>query len=172
MVPEHNGWRERNGHHLSRAGRRPRSVSRAVRGPVRTGLWLGFIHALAGNSAALADQEGRGSWPWLAPVRRGVALARAAGADLGAGEVGHHDQWSWSRPYLAYASLIRLGRGLAAVAEAHRAAWAGIVEAQPDGKAALIVSHGGAIEPALVACLPHADHASWGRLSATAMVPA
>ncbi len=32
----------------------------------------------------------------------------------------------------------------------------------PDGAAALVVGHGGAIEPALVACLPDADHGAWG----------
>ncbi|HWD43183.1 MAG TPA: hypothetical protein VHM23_05590, partial [Actinomycetota bacterium] len=34
--------------------------------------------------------------------------------------------------------------------------------------AALIVAHGGGIEPGLVACLPGADHGSWGRRSPTA----
>lgn len=128
---------------------------------------------------------------------RGVALARAAGAELGPiayvatspspravetaiamgfavddtidlpsgyvpGEAGRHDQWSWPHPYLTYASLIRRGQGLAAAAEAHRAIWTRTAEALPDNAAALIVSHGGAIEPALVACLPDADHQSWG----------
>ena len=32
----------------------------------------------------------------------------------------------------------------------------------PDGSAALVVAHGGGIEPGLVACLPGADHRSWG----------
>jgi broad specificity phosphatase PhoE len=32
----------------------------------------------------------------------------------------------------------------------------------PDGSGVLVVSHGGCIEPALVSCLPEADHASWG----------
>ncbi|TYB35919.1 hypothetical protein FXF50_21565 [Micromonospora sp. AP08] len=34
--------------------------------------------------------------------------------------------------------------------------------AVPEGSGALLVSHGGCIEPALVACLPQADHPSWG----------
>ncbi len=34
--------------------------------------------------------------------------------------------------------------------------------AVPDGSGALVVSHGGCIEPALVSCLPDADHAAWG----------
>ena len=32
----------------------------------------------------------------------------------------------------------------------------------PDGAAALVIGHGGGIEPGLVACLPDADHQSWG----------
>jgi broad specificity phosphatase PhoE len=78
------------------------------------------------------------------------------------GEIGHHDQWRWPRPYRTYAELIgRLG-GLAAVAEAHRGVWTRVVEAVPDGAAALVICHGGGIEPGLVACLPDADHDSWG----------
>ena len=78
------------------------------------------------------------------------------------GEVEHHDQWSWPRPYGTYAELLGRGLGLAAVAEAHRLAWVAAVETVPDGAAALFIAHGGGIEPGLVACLPDADHDSWG----------
>jgi hypothetical protein len=37
-----------------------------------------------------------------------------------------------------------------------------IVKTVSDGAAALVIGHGGGIESALVACLPHADHQSWG----------
>ncbi|HEV2783790.1 MAG TPA: phosphoglycerate mutase family protein [Actinophytocola sp.] len=79
------------------------------------------------------------------------------------GEVGHHDQWRWPAPYTQYAKLVAAGRGLAAVARTHAGIWRRTVLAVPDGASALIISHGGAIEPALVACLPDADHGSWGR---------
>lgn len=78
------------------------------------------------------------------------------------GEADHHDQWSWPKPYVAYASLIRRGRGLAGVARAHREAWERVVGNRSDDEVLLLISHGGAIEPTLVACLPDADHASWG----------
>jgi broad specificity phosphatase PhoE len=78
------------------------------------------------------------------------------------GEVGHHDQWRWLQPYRTYAELLGRGGGLAAVAQAHRVAWIRVVEAVPEGAAALVVCHGGGIEPGLVACLPDADHGSWG----------
>jgi broad specificity phosphatase PhoE len=78
------------------------------------------------------------------------------------GEVEHHDQWRWPRPYRTYAELLRRDGGLTAVAEAHRLTWTRVVEAVPDGTTALVVAHGGGIEPGLVACLPDADHDSWG----------
>lgn len=77
-------------------------------------------------------------------------------------EVAHHDQWTWPQPYVTYADLISRGGGLAAVAQAHREIWTMAVTAVPEGSGALVVSHGGGIEPALVSCLPQAEHASWG----------
>lgn len=78
------------------------------------------------------------------------------------GEVARHDQWSWERPYLRYAELLGRGGGLAAVASTHQTVWANAVDMVPEGATALVVCHGGAIEPALVACLPAAAHGSWG----------
>src|SRR6266511_581768 len=77
------------------------------------------------------------------------------------GEVEHHDQWHWPHPYTRYAALLQQGRGLAAVAGSHRDLWTRLVQGVPDGGAALVVCHGGAIEPGLVACLPEANHGSW-----------
>jgi broad specificity phosphatase PhoE len=78
------------------------------------------------------------------------------------GEVAHHQQWSWPHPYRTYAGLVGRGGGLATVAQAHRRSWTGVVAAVPDGAAALVVAHGGGIEPGLVACLPDAEHELWG----------
>jgi broad specificity phosphatase PhoE len=77
-------------------------------------------------------------------------------------EVDHHEQWRWPRPYRTYAELLGRGGGLATVAEAHRRIWTSVMEAVPNGAAALAVAHGGGIEPGLVACLPTDDHESWG----------
>ncbi|MEV4711801.1 histidine phosphatase family protein [Micromonospora sp. NPDC049374] len=77
-------------------------------------------------------------------------------------EVGHHDQWTWPQPYVTYAELIERGGGLAAVARAHREIWTEAIMAVPEGSGALVVSHGGCIEPTLVSCLPDNDHSSWG----------
>jgi broad specificity phosphatase PhoE len=78
------------------------------------------------------------------------------------GEVRHHDQWSWDAPYARYAELLRTGGGLTAVAGEHLAHWRRILAEVPEGGAALVVSSGGSIEPALVAAFPQADHESWG----------
>jgi len=78
------------------------------------------------------------------------------------GEAEHHDQWAWPQPYVHYAELIAAGGGIAAVATEHRKIWIEVVRSVPDGSGALVVSHGGSIEPALVSSLPEADHASWG----------
>jgi broad specificity phosphatase PhoE len=80
------------------------------------------------------------------------------------GEIEFHQQWTWAQPYVRYGELIACGGGLAGVAQAHRAVWIGAVEQVEMGEVALFVGHGGGIEPALVACLPGADHQRWGGL--------
>jgi broad specificity phosphatase PhoE len=103
-------------------------------------------------------------------VETAIAMGLAVGetVDLPSGyvpgEVQFHQQWAWARPYVRYAGLIARGGGLARVAKAHRAVWIGAVEQVDQGEAALLVGHGGAIEPALVACLLGADHQRWDGL--------
>jgi broad specificity phosphatase PhoE len=97
-------------------------------------------------------------------VAMGYAVDDAVDVPSGyvAGEVEHHDQWAWPRPYLTYATLLASGAGLTEVAATHRDLWLRALEAVPDGATALVISHGGAIEPTLVSCFPAADHATWG----------
>ncbi|MFJ3404637.1 histidine phosphatase family protein [Promicromonospora sp. NPDC090134] len=78
------------------------------------------------------------------------------------GEVDHHDQWTWDQPFVRYAALLAAGRGLHDVAQEHLTHWRRVLDAVPEGGAALIVSSGGSIEPVLVAAFPGADHAAWG----------
>lgn len=78
------------------------------------------------------------------------------------GEVAHHEQWSWPQPYVRYAELLGHAGGLASVVHTLRSHWTRAVEAEPDGSSALVISHGGSIEPTLVSCLPEADHGLWG----------
>jgi broad specificity phosphatase PhoE len=78
------------------------------------------------------------------------------------GEVDHHDQWTWPEPFAAYAALIARGKGLAAVAHENRELWLTALAEVPEGSGALIIGHGGTLEPALVTFAPDADHSSWG----------
>jgi broad specificity phosphatase PhoE len=79
-----------------------------------------------------------------------------------ADEFERHAQWGWSTPYAQLAELIGRRGKLAEVAQADAALWNRLVTDLPPGGRALIISHGGSIEPVAVACLPAADHGSWG----------
>jgi broad specificity phosphatase PhoE len=83
-----------------------------------------------------------------------VAEARA--------EFGHHERWTWERPFAAFAELIQQGGATARLGRAQAAAWAAIVRALPEGGRALVISHGSIIEIGVVACFPRHDHAAWG----------
>jgi broad specificity phosphatase PhoE len=74
------------------------------------------------------------------------------------GQVAFHEQWRWPQPWVRYAELLADGGELAAVALAHRAIWMDALRQVPDGGVALVVGHGGGIEPGLVACFPDAEH--------------
>ena len=131
---------------------------------------------LSAEGVALARAVGACLGPFAkvvaSPVPRTAETALAMGfavddiVDLPSGYVpgllDHHAQWSWPHPYARYAELIAQGGAVAHIAATIRTALIRIVAAVPDGSAALLISHGGTIEPALVACLPDADHTSWG----------
>ena len=132
--------------------------------------------SLSQEGVALARQVGRSLGPFAyvatSASPRAVETAVAMGyaidetVDLPSGyvpgQIAHHDQWHWPQPYRRYAKLLAQAPRLAAVGDAHRALWTRLAAAAPEGAAVLVVCHGGGIEPALVTCLPHADHASWG----------
>lgn len=144
--------------------------------PTKKGSARGRGSHLSASGVALARAVGEELGPFASVVTsaspRAIETAVAMGwavddaVDMPSGyvpgEVGHHDQWSWPQPYVRYAELIAGGGALAAVAAEHRKIWTEVVGSVPEGSIALVVAHGGSIEPALVSCLPHADHASWG----------
>jgi len=78
------------------------------------------------------------------------------------GEVDHHDQWGWDKPYVRYKEILDKQRGLARVAAEHRDIWLHALASVAEGESALVVSSGGAIEPTLVSCRPDDDHSGWG----------
>jgi broad specificity phosphatase PhoE len=144
--------------------------------PTKKGAARGRGSHLSAEGVALARAVGAGLGPFAHVVTstspRAIETAIAMGwavddtVDMPSGyvpgEVEHHDQWGWPQPYVRYAELIARGTGLAAVAAEHRRIWTEAVGSVPEGGGALVVSHGGSIESALVRCLPGADHASWG----------
>jgi hypothetical protein len=79
------------------------------------------------------------------------------------GQVAHHDQWSWPSPFVRYRQLLGEDPVLAAAVDLELKLWRSVIDRLPEEGKALIVSHGGIIEPTLVAAVPAGDHASWGR---------
>lgn len=70
--------------------------------------------------------------------------------------------WLAEQPFVALASSIRTGGAYHRYAHSMAALWRDLLTPLSDGQAALVVGHSGELEAALVACLPNADHASWG----------
>jgi broad specificity phosphatase PhoE len=70
--------------------------------------------------------------------------------------------WLEPQPFVAAAALIATHGATARYAHSIAALWRDILTALPDGAAALVIGHSGHLELALVACFPHADHATWG----------
>lgn len=142
----------------------------------KEGVDRGHGSELSARGVALARAVGDGlgqiSYVVTSAVPRAMETAIAMGCSVDeavhlpsgyvSGEVAHHEQWSWPRPYVRYAEMLGHASGLAAVTRVHEAVWAETVNAVPEGATALVVCHGGAIEPTLVTCLPNAAHASWG----------
>jgi broad specificity phosphatase PhoE len=121
---------------------------------------------------ALGDRIGPISYVLTSAVPRAIETAVAMGfavddtVTVPAGylpnQIEHHAQWTWSAPYARYAQWLGRSPELAAVAAEHRSHWLRAVLAVEDGETALVVSHGGIIEPTLVSCRPQDDLSAWG----------
>lgn len=68
----------------------------------------------------------------------------------------------WPASFSEIAKAIRRGGAASKFAAAQAELWRQIAAELPTGGRALIISHGGIVEAGAVACLPDADHASWG----------
>jgi len=68
----------------------------------------------------------------------------------------------WKAGFAEFARVIRQGGATARFARAQSELWRSIAEALSEGGSALIITHGGIIEAVAVACLPDADHSTWG----------
>jgi broad specificity phosphatase PhoE len=72
------------------------------------------------------------------------------------------DPWAWTLPYVRYHELLDDPGPLAEVTAAELDLWRSVVLHVGEGEVALIVTHGGSIEPTLVAALPEAHLEGWG----------
>lgn len=61
-----------------------------------------------------------------------------------------------------YADAIRRGKAAARYANQLKAVYTKLADYLMDGRAALVINHGGILELGAIACLPDADHAAWG----------
>lgn len=68
----------------------------------------------------------------------------------------------WPVPFAEISRVMRRGGPAARFGKRLAHLLRDVARALPDGGSALIVSHGGIVEAAAVACLPDADHAAWG----------
>jgi broad specificity phosphatase PhoE len=131
---------------------------------------------LSTKGVALARQVGETLEPfhrvYVSPLPRTMETALAMGFAVDdvmdfscgyiSGEFEHHDQWEWDQPYVRFAKMLHSETKLAGLAARDMLLWKKLLLAVPAGQRILIVSHGGSIEPTLVACLPNAEHREWG----------
>ena len=68
----------------------------------------------------------------------------------------------WPLSLAGYAEVVRNGGAAAQYANQLVSAYAKLANYLMDGRAALVVNHGGVLELGAVACLPAADHFKWG----------
>jgi hypothetical protein len=78
-------------------------------------------------------------------------------------ELAHRAERDDPRLYLRYLELLSAGGAVAALWHRQADLWSRIVMTVSDGAQALLISHGGLIEPGLVAALPDWPHVRWGR---------
>lgn len=75
-------------------------------------------------------------------------------------EASHY--WEASQPFVALAEILAARGATWRYAQALAALWRDLVTSLPEGAAALVITHSGDLELALMACFPDGDHATWG----------
>jgi broad specificity phosphatase PhoE len=68
----------------------------------------------------------------------------------------------WPQSFAIYAKAVRQGGAAARYANQLASYYAGLADYLADGRAALVINHGGVLELGVTACLPNADYESWG----------
>jgi broad specificity phosphatase PhoE len=68
----------------------------------------------------------------------------------------------WPQSFAAYSEAVKPGGAAGQYAKNLAEYYAELANYLADGRAALVVNHGGVLELGVVVCLPDADYASWG----------
>src|SRR5512144_225076 len=68
----------------------------------------------------------------------------------------------WPMSPAEYANVIRRGKAAARYAGLLADCYQQLIDYLADGRAALVINHGGVVELGAVACLPKADYDAWG----------
>ena len=68
----------------------------------------------------------------------------------------------WPASPAEYAVAIRRGKAAASYAHRLKEVYTKLADYLMDGRAALVINHGGVLELGAIACLPDADHSAWG----------
>jgi len=68
----------------------------------------------------------------------------------------------WPLSLVEYAQVVRKGKAATEYAQRLVEIYTKLANYLMDGRAALIVNHGGVLEMGAVTCLPDADHVAWG----------
>jgi broad specificity phosphatase PhoE len=74
-----------------------------------------------------------------------------------------HAHWDWGHEaFRGYAELVAADGATAALGRLQVRLWRDVLRRLPADGSALVIAHGGLIEPGLVALCPDADHRAWG----------
>ena len=71
----------------------------------------------------------------------------------------------WPLSFARYAEVVRNGGAAARYAQQLATFYSKLAGSLAEGRAALVINHGGVLELGVVACLPDADYESWGDAS-------
>lgn len=68
----------------------------------------------------------------------------------------------WPKPFAEVARVVGEVAEVGDFAQSQAGIWRKTVQSLPDGASAMLMTHGSVIELGAVACMPSADHATWG----------
>ena len=101
------------------------------------------------------------SWTYETAIAMGYSVDKKINAQAYEKEEGDEEVGRCASPAY-YAKLIKSSSGIARWAQAQAEYYHSIIKMLHEESSALIITHGGAIDAAAVACFPDTNHESWG----------